>query len=260
VQVIAPLLEPTYLLTSADNGVTFARTNLGDLPAVEKALPVPGGGLDVMSGSGPASFGRFGADGSGPGELPVEFGSATESLDTALAPFNSGLVSFFGGLATRSTIWNGVGDPNLQQNWVEGPRLGRGQTTPAAVGGRSGTWVAYIQRRDSGHATYVKRLRSNGKLGKARRLSRQDPVQMGFAQAPGGAMALVWGDGDDAWIVRSKNGRHWTRAKRLFRGNEPTDLRPALGRRGGWMVWDASAGNSGQHPIRIAALPRAPRR
>jgi hypothetical protein len=26
------------------------------------------------------------------------------------------------------------------------------------------------------------------------------------------------------------------------------------------MVWDANAGNAGMHPIRIAALPRAPRR
>jgi hypothetical protein len=44
------------------------------------------------------------------------------------------------------------------------------------------------------------------------------------------------------------------------RGNEPNDLRPALGRRGGWMVWDGNPGNLGAHPIRITALPRAPRR
>ena len=61
-------------------------------------------------------------------------------------------------------------------------------------------------------------------------------------------------------IVRSRNGRRWTRPKRLFRGNDPQDLRAALGPRGGWLVWDSNPGNAGTHPIRIAALPRAPRR
>ena len=51
-------------------------------------------------------------------------------------------------------------------------------------------------------------------------------------------------------IVRSRNGRRWTRAKRLFRGNDPQDLRAALGPRGGWLVWDSNPGNAGMHPIR----------
>ena len=58
-------------------------------------------------------------------------------------------------------------------------------------------------------------------------------------------------------VVRSRNGRRWTRPQRLFRGNDPQDLRAALGPRGGWMVWDSNPGNAGMHPIRIAALPGA---
>ena len=40
----------------------------------------------------------------------------------------------------------------------------------------------------------------------------------------------------------------WTHLERLGAG------------RGGWVVWDGNAGNAGSHPIRIAALPGAPRR
>lgn len=261
VQIVAPLLDPTPLLTSVDGGSTFARRDLGKLPAVEKALYGPGDFISIVSGSGPAAFGRWAPDGSGPGHLPVSFGSATESLSTALAPFGSGYALFFSGLGTRSVLFNGVGDPNLQQNWVEGPRLGQGRLDVAAAGGRSGTYVAYVQRRGSRRATYVRRLRSSGRLAGARRVSRDDPVGLAFAQGPRGDMALVWDDSDTTYAVRStRSGRRWTRPKRLFRGNEPADLRIAVGRRGGWVVWDGSAGNTGQNPIRIAALPRAPRR
>jgi hypothetical protein len=261
VQIVAPLLDPTPLLTSVDGGVTFARRDLGGLPAVEAALYGPGDFISILSDSGPAAFGRWAADGSGPGELPVSFGSATESLSTALAPFGAGFALFFSGSATRSVLWNGVGDPNLQQSWVEGPRLGEGRTEAAAAGGRSGTYVAYVQRRGTRRHTYLRRLRGSGRLGKARRVSREDPTALAFHQGPRGDMALVWGSTDDAYAVRStRDGRRWTRPRRLFRGNEPSDLRIAVGRRGGWIVWDASAGNTGSNPIRIAALPRAPRR
>ena len=107
----------------------------------------------------------------------------------------------------------------------------------------------------------MRRLRSSGKLGAARRIVRDDPIDLAFSQGPRGDMAIVWGSAyEDAKIVRSRNGRRWTRPKRLFRGNDPEDLRTALGPRGGWMVWDSNPGNAGMHPIRIAALPRAPRR
>lgn len=262
VLIVAPLLRPAALASSFDGGSTFAVGTIGqDTPAIEQALYGPGEYVSLFSGSGPAAFGRFNPDGSGPANLQVRFGSATESLDTALAPFGAGYAAFFAGRRMRSVLWNGLGDPNLPESWVEGPRLARDQTTPAAVGGRSGTWLAYVNRRGSRSQTDVRRLRSSGRFGRAIRVSRADPTQLAFAQGPRGDMALLWGTAfDEAMIVRSRNGRRWTRPKRLFRGNQPEDLRAALGRRGGWMVWDANPGNAGMHPIRIAALPRAPRR
>ena len=259
VQIIAPLLMPAALVSSFDGGNSFAVASLGqDTPAIEKAIYGPGETISIMSGSGPASFGRFNPDGTGPADLPVEFGAAAESLETSLAPWRGGFVAFFSGLRARSVLWNGAGDPNLPESWVDGPRLGRADV-PTAVGGRSGTWVAYVRRgRDS---TYVRRLRSSGRLGAEGRVVRDDPFELAFAQGPGGDMALVWATtSETAMLVRSRSGRRWTKPRRLFRGNDPQDLRAALGPRGGWLVWDSSAGNAGMHPIRIAALPRAPRR
>ncbi len=257
VQIIAPLLRDSALVSSSDGGNTFATAPIGASAALETALYGPGEFISIMSGSGPASFGRFNPDGSGPSNLPTEFGSATESLETTLAPWGAGLVSFFSGLRARSVLWNGLGDPNLQESWVEGPRLGRADI-PRAVGGKSGTWVAYVRRgRDK---TYVRRLRSSGRLGAERAVVRDDPFDLTFAQGARGQMALVYESGNSASIVRSRNGRRWTRPRRLFRGNDPQDMRAALGQRGGWLVWDSNAGNAGVHPIRIAALPGPPRR
>jgi hypothetical protein len=257
VQIIAPLLEPAVLASSFDGGNSFALGTIGETPAIETAIYGPGDFISIMSGSGPASFGRFNADGSGPANLPTEFGSSSESLKTTLAPWGAGFVALFSGLRARSVLWNGVGDPNLQESWVEGPRLGRADD-PRAVGGKSGTWIAYV-RRGRGK-TYVRRLRSSGRLGGERVVVRDDPFDLTFAQGPRGDMALVFESGDAASIVQSRTGRRWTRPRRLFRGNDPSDMRAALGRRGGWLVWDANPGNAGVHPIRIAALPRAPRR
>jgi len=260
VQIVAPLLQSTPLLTSVDGGATFARRDLGEGPAIEAAFYDAGGAISIMSGSGPARYGRYAPDGTGPAGLPVEFGDALESLDTTLAPFGSGLVALFSGAATRSVIFSGTSDPNLQQSWVEGPRLGKGRTDPTAAGGRSGTYVAYVQRRNGRHDTYVRRLRSSARFGTARRVSREDPTDLALAEGPRGNLALVYPASDDAWIVRSRDGRRWTGPRRLFRGHEPADLRIVLGRRGGWMVWDGDAGNAGSNPIRIAALPGPPRR
>ena len=259
VQIVAPLLRPAALATSTDGGNGFAVGTIGqDTPAIEQALYGPGEFISLMSGSGPAAFGRFNPDGSGPEDLPAQFGSATESLETTLAPWGAGFAAFFSGLRARSVLWNGVGDPHLPESWVEGPRLGRADS-PRAVGGRSGTWVAYVRR--GRNSAYVRRLRSSGRLGAERRVVRDDPFELTFAQGPRGHMALVWGTSSEAaWIVRSRNGRRWTRPRRLFRGNDPSDLRAALGPRGGWLVWDSNPGNAGMHPIRIAALPGPPRR
>jgi hypothetical protein len=262
VHIVAPVLSgDTLLFNSADGGATFAPpVSLRSTGTVENAVFGPGETLSLMSQVGPPAFGRYGLDGSGPDEMPVEFGSATEALETRLVPLGSGLAAVFSGLATRSVIWNGLGDPNLQQSWVEGPRLGDERVAVTAAGGRSGAWVAYVDHRGSRNDTRVRRLRNSGRFGKAKRITRDSPASLEMAQGPRGDMAVLWSDSDDAYMVRSRKGRRWTRPRRLVRGNDPSDLVAALGRRGGWLVWDASAGNFGSNPIRIAAIPRAPKR
>jgi hypothetical protein len=258
VQIVAPLLRPAALVSSFDGGNTFAVGAIGeDSPAIETAIYGPGDFISLLSGSGPVAFGRFTPDGGGPSDLPASFGSATESLETSMAPWGPGFAIFFSGLRARSVLWNGLGDPNLQESWVEGPRLGR-VDDPRVVGGRRGTWVAYVDR--TRRATYVRKLRTSGRLGRRVRLVRDAPFDVTFAQGPRGHMALVFESGDAASVVRSRTGSRWTRPRRLFRGNEPQDMRAALGARGGWLVWDANPGNAGMHPIRIAALPGPPRR
>ena len=204
VQIIAPLLRPAMLATSTDGGNTFALGSMGDTPAIETAIYGPGDFISLMSGSGPAAFGRFNSDGSGPGGLPVQFGSATESLETTLAPWGAGFAAFFSGLRARSVLWNGLGDPNLQESWVEGPRLGRADI-PRAVGGKSGTWVAYVRR--GRNKTYVRRLRTSGRLGAERVVARDDTYDLTFSQGSRGQMALVFVSGDSAAsrpLVRSR--------------------------------------------------------
>jgi hypothetical protein len=258
VVLVAPLLsDPGLILTSADGGATFAAApTTAELPTIEQTLFGPGDAVSMISNTGPARFGAFALTGAGPSELPVRFAEATESLETSLAPFGAGFAAVFSGQATRSAIWSGVGDPNLPQSWVEGPRLGSDRTAAAAAGGRAGTFVAYVDHRGSRSDIRVRRLRRNGRFGRAKRISREDPAALRMTQGPRGHMAVLWRFLDDAWIARSRNGRRWTRPRRLFRGSEPADLRPALGRRGGWVVWDGSPGNLGSHPIRIAAIPR----
>jgi hypothetical protein len=258
--IIAPIVnDPGVIFTSADNGATFAPHPTGEIGTIESAVAGPGDVLALLSDTGPASFGRYGFDGVGPAGLPVRFGDALESLETSLAPYGAGYAAFFSGSAMRSTIFGGLGDPNLQQSWVEGPRLGQDRTTPAAVGGRSGTFVAYVDRRGGRSDVRVRKLRG-GKLRRAKRISRDDPADLLAAQGPRGDIVVMWSDFDGTKFVRSRKGTRWTRARYLFRGNDPGDSRPALGRRGGWVVWDGSPGNLGSNPIRIAAIPRAPRR
>ncbi len=165
------------------------------------------------------------------------------------------------GCAMRSVLWNGLGDPNLPESWVEGPRLARDQTTPAAVGGRSGhvggvrqpARLALPDRRAP--AALERALRARD------RVSRDDPLSSPSPRVRAATWRCVWGTASTtAMIVRSRNGRRWRGRGGCSAATSPQDLRAALGRRGGWMVWDANPGNAGMHPIRIAALPRAPRR
>jgi hypothetical protein len=259
--VLAPVGNAdSVLLASPDGGATFTPHPVGKLPAVESMLYGPRDSLSVLSGSGPASYGLFGLDGSGPGGLPVSFGDAVESLQTSLASTGSGLVAFRSGSGgIRSDLFNGPGDPNAQASWVEGPALRGLRSAPAAAGGRSGTFLAYVDRSGSRSDIRIRRL-AGARLTGERRLSRDDPTELSLAQSPAGALSLIWPSGGDAWIVRSRHGRRWTAPHRLFRGSAGGDLRSALGSRGGWAVWDGSPGNTGSFPIRLVALPRAPRR
>ena len=264
VQVLAPRPGAVFLVTSvlndrgvifgsADGGATFAPSRMGQLIRVEQAVFGPGETINLMSGSG--DFVRFGTDGSGPADWAVSFDEATAALFNTLAPYGSGYAAFFSGASrTRALLYSGVGDPNLPQSWVEGPPLGQDRVAPSAMGGRSGTWVAYLDRRGGGSAVRVRRLRA-GRLGRPVRLSRLDTLAIHAAQGPRGNMIVVWQDGSQVVeYSRSRTGRRWTRARRLFRGHDPEGLRPVLGRRGGWMAWSSSG------VVRIAALPGRPRR
>ena len=261
VSIVMPLgSDPALLLNSADGGVTFAGVRLGEINTLEEAVYGPGDTLTLVTGSGPAAIARYGFDGAGPPDPIVSFGSATEALDTSITTHEGRLAVFYAGSGRlRQFQWNGLGDPNAPESWVEGQSLGEGRYSPSAVTGPSGTHVAFVHRGAGRSDTYVRRLRGD-RYDRPRRVSRQDPVELAFAQGPKGNMALLWPSSEDAWIVRSRTGRRWTKPRRLFKGRDPSDLRASLGPRGGWMVWDSSAGNAGSHPIRIVAVPGAPRR
>jgi hypothetical protein len=258
--VIPETPERATLFNSADNGQTFAAVPVGSINTLEEGVVGPGDAFSVISGTGPAAVVTWGFNGAGPAEPNVHLAEATESLDTSLAAHEGRLAAFFAGSGRlRMFQWTGIGDPNLQENWVEGRALGEDTSSPSAVSGPSGTFMAYVVRDGAVTNTYARKV-TGMKYRKLRRVSRDDPVDLAFAQGPKGNLALIWRGVDKAKIVRSRNGRRWTKPRVLFRGREPEDLRAALGPRGGWMVWDASAGNQGSNPIRIVALPGAPRR
>jgi hypothetical protein len=246
----------SVMFVSTDGGQNFAAVPFGSVFGLSQALYGPGDALSVMSGVGPAEYGRFGLDGSGPDGTIVQFGDAFESMDTDLTLHGSGLAAFLGsGRGMRSIFWNGAGDPNAQESWVEGPQMAGIRVTPSAVTGKSGTFLGYVARGGR-TGTYVRRVRASNRYGPARRLTRADPTEIELAQGPRGNLALIWDSLGSFWIRRSPNGRRWKPTRRLVRGSEPSDYAAALGRRGGWLVWDGSAGNSGSHPIRLARIPR----
>jgi hypothetical protein len=248
------------VFTSADNGITWAGALAGSVNTLEEAVVGPGDAFSLISGTGPAEVATYGFTGVGPAEPNVHLAEATEALDTSLTAHEGRLAAFFAGSGRlRMFQWNGLGDPNQQEMWIEGRALGDDTSSPSAVTGPSGTFMAYVVRDGARTNTYVRKV-TGMKYGKLRRVNHDDPVELAFAEGPKGNLALVWRGLEAAKITRSRNGRHWTKPKRLFRGREPEDMRAALGPRGGWMVWDASGGNQGSNPIRIVALPGRPRR
>ena len=188
-----------------------------------------------------------------PADFPVEFGSATESLRPRSRRGARGFVPFFSGLRARSALWNGLGDPT-------GPRLGRG---PAARQGR-----ASRRRRRSGRGSPTCRRRGSPACA---------ACAPAAASAPSGEDARRPVQGSPSPRARVATWRSCTdlvvRVDRALAQRAPLDAaeaavprqRPAgpAGRARPPRrldVWDSNPGNAGMPPIRIAALPRAPRR
>ena len=111
-----------------------------------------------------------------------------------------------------------------------------------------------MDRRGDRWGILVRRVRSSGPFGRAKRISSDAPVNVHLVRSRRGNLVAIWEEGD-MYYARSRTGRRWTRPRTLVRGNDPADLVPALGRRGGWVAWDSGAGNFGMNPIRIARIP-----
>jgi hypothetical protein len=125
----------------------------------------------------------------------------------------------------------------------------------AASSGRHGLWVAYTRRSSFHRVVKVRRLRAGG-WGRDRRLNRgDDPLWVQIAQGRSGLM-VSWATTKRVRYRTARTGKRWSRTKTLFRSNDAEELRLALGRRGGWMVWDGNELNAGNDTIRIAPVPR----
>jgi hypothetical protein len=261
VSIAAPVVNGRSLLfNSTDGGATFAALPLGELDFWDDAVYGPGDAFSFVTGPS-GSYARYGLDGSGPPDYAFSFGGFLEAVDVTIAPWTGGLAIFASGDAgLRTLLWNGATDPNAPQAWAEGPNLGDDRHYVSAAGGRSGTFLAYVDRRPRTDSVYVRRLGANGRYGRAKRVVRDDPVELQLAEGPRGELALLYRGSSDARVVRSRTGRRWTRPRRLFRGNDFTDLAAALGPRGSWAVWDGDAGYTGDGTIRAVALPGRPRR
>jgi hypothetical protein len=256
VQIVAPWVnDPGLLLTSIDGGASFGVALLGELHNVEEALIGPAGSISLASDT-PATYARYGVDGSGPAEWPVRFSDATEGLYAALALVDGRPVVFFAGDAgMKSYRWNGAGDPNDQATWVPGPAMGYGRWYPSAASGPSGTFLAYTDRARKRQGVFVRRVRGN-RFGRPRRVTTSDPIAPKLVQWPDGALTVVYDEGSRTLARDSRNGRRWSRPRKLFSGNEPSGLQVAAGPKGGWIVWDGDPGLSDDEPIRIVRLRR----
>ena len=262
VSIVAPVVNGrSVLFNSVDGGQNFAAVPLGGLDFWDNAVYGPGDGFSFVTGPS-GSYARYGIDGSGPPDYAFSFGGFLEAADVAVAPWASGRLAIFaaGDAGLRTLLWNGTVDPNQPQGWAEGPNLGDDRHYVSAAGGPSGTFLSYVDRRPRTDSTYVRRLKDDGGYGRAKRVVRYDPVELELVEGPRGELALLYRSLSAAHIVRSRTGRRWTRPRRLFRGNDFTDLAAALGPKGGWAVWDGDAGYTGDGTIRAVALPGRPRR
>ena len=200
----AAAASPPRSLSSFDGGDTFAVATIGGPPAIEQAIYGPGDAHLAHVRLRPGAFGRFNPDGSGPADLPVQFGSATESLETSLAPWGAGFVAFFSGQRARSVLWNGLGDPNLHESWVEGPRLGAARRPDARSA--AARHLGRLRAPRGVTQTYVRRLRSSGRARQARRRRPRRPLRPrlrpGPARRHGARLRAPRGRGEDRALAQ----------------------------------------------------------
>jgi hypothetical protein len=261
VSIAAPVVNGrSVLFNSVDGGVTFGAVPIGELNFWDDAVLAPGDSFSFVTGPS-GSYGRYGLDGSGPGAYGFSFGGFLEGMDLAIAPWAGRLAIFASGEAgLRTLLWGGALDSNDPAGWAEGPNLGDERLYVSAAGGPSGTYVTYVDRRPRTDSIYVRRLKEDGRFARAKRVVRYDPVELELAEGPRGEVALLYQSLAGAWVARSRSGRRWTKPRRLFRGNDFTDVEASLGPGGGLAVWDGDAGYTGDGTIRAVRLPGRPRR
>ena len=262
VSIAAPVVNGrSVLFNSADGGAGFTAVPMGQLDFWDDAVLSPAEGFSFVTGPN-GSFARYGLDGSGPGEYGFSFGGFLEATDVTIAPWAGTRLAIFaaGEAGLRTLLWGGALDPNDPTGWGEGTNLGDERYYVSAAGGPSGTYLSYVDRRPRTDSVYIRRLRANGRYARAKRVVRDDPVELELVEGPRGEVALLYEGASAAWVVRSRTGRRWARPRRLFRGNDFTDVEAGLGPRGGWAVWDGDAGYTSDGTIRAVALPARPRR
>jgi hypothetical protein len=255
VLIVGPRVNgPIALFSSADGGATFATLAMADLGNIADAQYGPGDSLSLAP-SQYGSYGQFGLDGSGLA-WPVSFGGATEAMDPTVVLHEGRPVVLFGGVAGFKTfVWTGAGSPNDQAMWVPGPMMPYGAWEPSAASGPSGTFFAFVRREGGPVGTFVRRFKPE-RFGRARRITRETFLTPELVQWPRGTLTVLYEDDHVLYRRDSRKGRRWSRAKRLFTGNEADSVRAATGPRGGWLVWDGDTTPSSGSPIRMVRLPR----
>ena len=265
VQIVAPLLDgPRRSSSSVDGGNTFAvaHDRRGARPRSSRrssgrASHLADVGLRarvVRRASAPTAAARR--------TSPSQFGAATESLETSLAPYGRRLRRVLLGACARARCCGtALGDPNLPAELGRGPAARRGRRRRRAVGRAvaapgSPTSTAAASARTSACAGCAPAAGS----GSAVRVSRDDPFDTRrFAQGPRGDMALVCGTRSDDASIRALAQRAPLDAAAAAvprqRPDGPARRRSAAAA-AGW-CGTATRATSGSHPIRIAAIPRA---
>jgi hypothetical protein len=246
--------ERAALFTSRDDGGSFAGPiDLGELAGIRQAVMAPGRGFTLVTDFYSVAVARYELDGSGPATPAVTLGDGTQRAIARVG--NTPVVLFVDSATNRLRTFSSVAlDYNDPAKWLRGPGIAHVDAV-AASGGPYGLWVAYTRRRSFHRDVRVRRLRASDGWVRDQLLNRgDDPLWVQLAESPAGVVAS-WATGDRVRYRTSRDGHRWSRTKTLFRGHEPEELRLALGRSGGWMVWDGNELDGGNDTIRIAPVP-----